>query len=405
MWGHPAHLSAKQYVFLWVLIVCLVSLPTCTQAPRPPAPWTDIRVLAQAEQSTAPALLIHNDFLIAAWVGSDTRGVHQNARLVTGESMQDALTLPLPPRQPKDQRLLPGTTESAHLLWMDMNEAGQMRLYTASLSMPDLAVERGPTAVSERLTLRYAALAHVNGGVLAAWSGGSLAEPTVTLRLIDNEGRPTERLGILPTADFPVLLHEGRSFYVIWKGVLDDAVYRTELTNDSLGSTTRLTSSPSLARGDRLMGLHAGQDETHTYVFWNIMRSGGICEMWYAAGSGDAVWSQPQLLRLGHPDHEYLETGYNSGEVNRIAPGTLPVCFGTPVSDVGLTLPLAAHTDDGLVIIYFQAGQPAGEQLVVPGATVLTPPLMLTDRNRRLFLVWAQPTIAGYANLQLVATR
>ena len=96
-------------------LLCLLIL--CAACTAPPdsgqaAPTTAAPgrayTLAQAQQMDAPALAITADGLLAAWVGSDARGVHQDARRLSADGLDEVVTLPLPPTHPYDQSLLPG---------------------------------------------------------------------------------------------------------------------------------------------------------------------------------------------------------------------------------------------------------------------------------------------------------
>ena len=168
--------------------LCLLIAAACTAAPT----TTDGAItLAQAEQGDAPAVAASAGGVVAVWVGSDDRGVHQDARRITGTQLGEVVTLPLPPTHPYDQRLIAGVGGRLHLLWLDADQAGQTNLY-AALIAPDLQVERGPVPISEGLALRYSAVTDGAGGLWVAWSGGSISESSVYLRYVDAEGRPLQ---------------------------------------------------------------------------------------------------------------------------------------------------------------------------------------------------------------------
>ncbi|MBZ0298384.1 MAG: hypothetical protein K8J31_01530, partial [Anaerolineae bacterium] len=166
----------------WIAWAALFIVLTGCQPP-PPTPvsslWGSIATLAEAEQSQAPALWVQPDgVLTAAWIGSDSSGVHQDARVVSGPLLGNSRTLPLPPVHPLMQTLLPGPGDLLHLLWLDADENGEQRLYAALLSA-DLQIERGPTLISDRETLRYTANVVGDGSLMIIWSGGPLAEPAL----------------------------------------------------------------------------------------------------------------------------------------------------------------------------------------------------------------------------------
>jgi hypothetical protein len=68
------------------------------------------------------------------------------------------------------------------------------------------------------------------------------------------------------------------------------------------------------------------------------------------------------------------------------------------------TLPVAAVTDAGLAVIYFQQGAAAGFQLVVPNVRLIGQPTLAADRDRYLYLAWMQPH-ADSAALRLTTMR
>src|SRR5690606_17154450 len=101
--------------------------------------------------------------------------------------------------------------------WQDANSNGEQRLYAALLT-PELTDERGPTAISDQLTLRYAAVAQPNGQILTVWSGGLPAEPTLYLQRIDERGLPRAPVLLAHDADWPALAqaNDGR-LYTFWR--------------------------------------------------------------------------------------------------------------------------------------------------------------------------------------------
>lgn len=359
-------------------------------------------MLAEAEQSAPPAIVVGESFVAAAWIGSDARGVHHDARLLTADGLSEIVTLPLPPRQPHSQTLLPGLIGTLHLLWLDMNEQGESRLYTALLTLPDLSVRRGPTPVSERHTLRYTTRAEASGGIVAAWSGGNVAEPSMTLRRVDSDGRPLDIIGRLTAADYPALMVIDGRLHLFWQGVRDAAIYRAEVRENALGSAERLTTSPNLDTGDQLLSLYAGSDYEYQYVIWNISRSNGRCETWMAAGTGSDTWNSPMPLSVGDAGTNRFQSGFNSSVAQQAQSGSSDACLGMPLPEQGPSLPLAAQTSTGLAILYFRSGQLERQQLIARGATLLAPPNFASDRSQHLFLAWSEPSAAGYAELRLV---
>ncbi|MBL8121051.1 MAG: hypothetical protein JNJ78_26350, partial [Anaerolineae bacterium] len=62
--------------------------------------------------------------------------------------------------------------------------------------------------------------------------------------------------------------------------------------------------------------------------------------------------------------------------------------------------------DGSLGVLYWQAGTIRGYQAVVtPAPKLLAAAEVLSDRDRHLYLIWSEPTPAGYANLNMTTTR
>jgi len=383
------------------LIVTLVSGCAPDNADADQSFW-NIMTVAQAEQSEAPALALVDGSIVVAWVGTDTRGVHHDARMIGTDGLTEVVTLPLPPRQPRAQQLLPGSSGAAQLLWLDADEGGTLRLYSALISTPGLTVIRGPTTVSDQPALRYAALPEPGGGMLVAWAGGQPAEPSVTIQRIDNEGRPTEVIGHIQAANFPALLRVGSVVQLYWLSEENRAAYRTIIEGNRLQSPLRLTSSPSQAAGDLLLDLRAGTDRGFIYLFWNLARADGACETWFASGAADnPSMSPPTALKITVDTDASIETGFNSGPASRASLGDTPVCMAAPLLDSGDTLPVGVQIDLDTAILYLRDGQIMGQQVINAGAGILRPSTLLSDGDRNLYLSWSEPTAAGIADLKL----
>ncbi|MDX2138983.1 MAG: hypothetical protein SF123_12905 [Chloroflexota bacterium] len=381
-------------------LVCLL-LVGCV---APALPWGAPRIITQAEQTQPPALAVLDNGVTAAWVGADERGVHHNARRLVNGTFEPAVTLPLPPIMPRQQTFVAGRAGSAHLLWLDANENGDTRLFNALIATSNLSVLRGPTVASEGVTVRYATLAEA-GGVLVAWSGGLADEPTVTLRRIDDEGRPTETLATVPDADYPQLLYADGTVWFFWQRVSDQTMRAASFIGGSLSEPIALVPSVGMAAGDRLHDIRAGAERSQVYLFWNVNRGDGREESWFASGALSATgWSAPRLLTAEPADGTASPTGFNSGRVQAAAAGAAPVEFAAPLPEQGDTLPVAALQGDALVVIYLQSGQPIAMQTLATGVTLLAAPLLLTDLDRYLYLSWAQPR-DGAGELRLLTTR
>ena len=289
--------------------LCLLLAAACTAAPSAVVDDSaDAAItLVQAEQSDAPALAASAGGVVAVWVGADERGVHQDARRLTGDQLGDVVTLPLPPTHPYDQRLIAGAGGRLHLLWLDADQSGQTSLY-AALIAPDLQVERGPVSVSEGFALRYSAVTDGVGGLWVAWSGGTISETSVSIAHIDSDGRPLQTTLVAENAGDPALLREDTGeVWLFWLAdgqlmlrgpdAFEGAAVRG--TDPSVEQPRTLTSAISFAPGDRLIDTGAALDMTSAYYYWNVTRASGVSETWITAGSLSAsAWRPPQRLRV-----------------------------------------------------------------------------------------------------------
>jgi hypothetical protein len=372
---------------LSLLMLCVSAFAGCAAAPpvgrqvASASIWTEPFTVAQAQQADAPALVLRGDQLIAAWVGMDARGVPQDARIVSMNAPdgQSAITLPLPPTHPYNQQMLPGTGGAVHLLWLDAGEDDQTNLYSALLS-PELAVLRGPVSLSDGLALAYSAVPDGNGGLWAAWSGGLLAEMSVYVRRVDDEGRPLlDTTTIASGANDPALLrtNDGQ-VWLFWTA--DGRLMRQRL--DMAGEAQAITGVVSLAPGDRLMNVRAALDLTTAYFFWNVTRTGGVSETWWTAGALDApLWRQPERL--------VTESGVALRRV-------------MPLTEQRQTQGAAVESDSGIAILSLRGGEVRGRAEVLPGVHLIGLPALAVDAaTNTLYLAWSQPGEAT-ADLKLM---
>ncbi len=132
----------------WIPL-CLILLAACTAAPTPTptptaTPATSAITLTQTPQTDAPALLLRDGQITAAWIGSDQRGVHQDARTLSGDTLGDVITLPLPPTYPYDQQLFPAADGGLQLLWLELRQQrSDHALFGAALARSGGRARRG----------------------------------------------------------------------------------------------------------------------------------------------------------------------------------------------------------------------------------------------------------------------
>lgn len=319
--------------------------------------------------------------MLAAWIGDDERGIHHDVRQIIGSQMGNSVTLPLPPLHPYAQLLLPGDAEDHHLLWLDGNDLGETRLYSALLT-GELTVERGPTEISGTHTYSYTAAPGANGKLWAAWTEGSAAFPSLYLGSIDASGRPQSPTLVAGNATYPAMAYAAdRTIYLFW--ITENMLVRARVIDGAILDTTALTSTVALDDGDRLHMLKAGIDQAVGYVFWNITRADGTNETWIASGQLDAgTWQPPRPLTD--------------------AEGT-PFTWASPHILGADTLFAAGQFGDDIALFGFENGSLRSIQIVVEDQSLLAPPILLLDDQNRMALAWSQPQPNSPAQLLLTA--
>lgn len=371
---------------LWRCL-CLVSLcfiAACASAPTatpPPTFWT-ITTLALEQQMDAPVIWLDAAEL-ASWVGADDAGIHQDARRRRDGLLNAPVVLPLPPRHPYSQRSAAAGAGNFHLFWLDAGDDGANALFSAVLT-PDLAIRRGPTPISDRLTLRYSLAALDGGAVWVAWSGGVLSEPAIFMQYVDEDGRPRLSQQAATNADFPALarLNSG-GIRLFWLVGGSRRLMRGAWSENRLEQVTVLTAGVAFEPGDRLVSLSAALDRIQGYVFWNLTRADGQDETWLSAGEIDAgTWSPPQ--RLSVPSETVA-----------------PVRWAAPLPGQHDALPVAAQVGNELRVLWFQGGTVVRGETVAPlAADLLAPPGIYSD-GARLVVAWSEPTPQGVAALNV----
>ncbi len=361
-------------------------------------------MLGQAEQTNAPALWIGPDRIFAAWIGADGTGVHHDMRVVAS-NMSPFSVLPLPPIHPYAQRLVPAQDGKVHLFWLDAGETDETRLFSALIT-PERTVERGPTPLSDRATIRHALVPNGDGSLWAMWVGEPIAEPVLYVQYVDSLGRPRQPVRLVSDADWPAIAWTNSGVSLYWIQPTTGQLQRARLINGALDAMQPISIRILFDRGDRLTGFSAGNDHTHSYLFWNVTRADGQFETWWSTSLLDnPTWSQPQRLGADWTTKSFIETGFNGGRAFPARVGERWLSWAAPVTGQLDTLPIAAVQGNYLAMIYFQGGDVIGYQNIAPITGLVGQPLLLTDRDRHLYLAWSEPTPAGYADLKLAMTR
>ncbi len=349
---------------LAVLVVLLIG-GAC--APAPDSPWSSPQAIARALQFSAPAAARSRDGLVFVWTGFDSRNTHHDARRLDGNGLHPTIVLPLPPTYPFDQRLIAGADGTLHLFWLDAAPDGEdgNRLYTALLG-PDLAVARGPVAVSDAPTYQYALTDDGAGGVWAAWTGGHPAEPALSLARIDADGRPGLSEPLASNSQHPALVRDGAGNLLVFH-LSEGQLQRWTLANGAIRERAALTAHRALLPGDVIEEAWAAPCGRPICAGWNVVRSSGEAETWLAAGSAEAeFWAAPRRL-----------TGWTWLTPARTAPA-------------GDALIVAAAGAEGLHLLTIRSGEIAGDELAVPGVRA-SGQAGLQWLDGKWVLMWAVP--------------
>jgi hypothetical protein len=395
---------------LMSIVICLW-IASCSSAPVAPtmmSSWGSVIELGQAEQSDAPGLWVTESRLTAAWVGADETGIHQDIRAITPQGLAERVVLPLPPRNPYAQGLFPAEFDNLHLLWLDNDGSGNLRLYSALIT-PRLDVARGPTLISNELTWRYVALSNADGSLWIISSGGTAFEPGLYARYVDSEGRPRFAANpqIVADADWPAILRTNNGItYLFWLQRSTGQVLSATLVDGQVENTKTIVENIALDPADRLIDFGAGLDSTDGYLIWNVIRANGSVEVWYSSGDLDAErWPPPKRLGISVSTAPF-ETGFNSGSSQSAGNGEGWISWAVPMRGQFDVLAIVAVLMNGrLGIIYFRSGEVRGVQEIVSVSRLLGLPRLLTDRDRFLYLAWSEPGDDGRTHMRLTTSR
>jgi hypothetical protein len=335
-----------------------------------------------------------------SWIGADERGVHHDARLAMG----DGVTLPLPPRQPREQRLIAGQGGRAHLLWLDVDEDGATHLYSALLVTPTLEVERGPTQISDGQVLDYAAAEDASGGVYVAYSGGHIGEPSLVLTGIDTQGRPLPALDQMRGAEMPTFLWQGGQLHVFWIDRERAMVMGASADGGRIRDARPLVPTPYLQAVERLLDLRAGADESTLYLIWNVEDANGFRTLYTSATLADGIWASWSPLGARIRAGAGIETVFNIGALQPYRANDETLSLASPLAQDSAVLPIAGERDGNLTMLYLVHGEVYGEQVLRENVTLLAPPHLAADLERNLHVTWSQIGADGSADLYALSS-
>lgn len=344
--------------------------------------------IAHAPQTAPPALHYAPSGLTMFWIGSDAAGVHHDGRQLRDGALGAPVTLPLPPVHPRAQTVFPAGPYGSHLLWLDADATGEIRLFNALIT-PELNVERGPVDLSRAPALNYAALPEADGALWVAFSGGSIAEPTLYLTRIDPAGRPQPARAVSANSRHPALARDSAGgVHLFWLG--DGGLMRAQIVDGHVTEPIRASASVYIGPGDRLHSLRAGAGDEYIVVFWNLTRAHGEPETWFASGRPEERhWRAPDRLRIDEDGAPSADEGLSLASVS-------------PLAGWHDRLPAAAQTDAGIGIVWFHNGLPDEFRLAAPGAITLAAPSFVETRDGQVAIGWAQPALDDVAALNVL---
>ncbi len=395
----------------FVFAACAPAAPTPTIAP-PASLWGEIITVGRAEQVNAPAMWVDNTRITLMWIGSDETSVHHDIRILGEMGLSPKVEWPLSLVHPFAQQIAPSFTGGTHILWLDAapdtvdSPAGELRLYTA-LTLPDMELDRGAIAVSNRRTLRYAFAPAEGGGLWVVWSGGLLSEPELTVQHIDAAGRPRYPETLVYDADWPAMVNANDStIHLFWLNLSEQRIYRAQLVEGVAEELQPFVDAPTMNTGDRLMTFSASLDTTHGYLFWNVACADGTPETWLATGLLEANrWDSPERFTVPVSGTSAIETGFNSGAVMAAEGEAVLGAWAAPLRGQNPILPVAVNIGEFIGIAYLRGGEVIGYQRIAESGRLIGAPALATDRNRHLYLAWSQPTDAGDSELNLTMTK
>jgi hypothetical protein len=243
---------------------------------------------------------------------------------------------------------------------------------------------------------------------LILWSGGLIAEPTIYEQTISVRGIPQEPTPLLTAADWPMLIQANDGTrHLVWMDTHTQQLRYGQLTDGELTINQPIPNGLNLIEVERLHNLQLALDSTHLYLFWNLTRLTGQDEAWYTARALDSEqWNRPQRLGIGTPMDTFIQTGFNSGPVHTVQSGENWLMWAAPLAGQFDVLPVAVSQQDEIGIVYLQGATISGYQSVTTlQKPLIGRPMLRTDRDRYLYLAWAEPTTNGKAQLQLADTR
>lgn len=390
--------------------------PTPTESPPPSVTataipetglktaWGMANELASARSFETPALAISGETAVLAAFetlnGTPSLVTYlDNTRVETG----------LGASQPFSLTLHASGDNGTVALWLDTDESGIQKLYSAWLSADGLA-PYGLVAVSANPVTRYTAATLPDKTIWVVWSTPVTGESALIGSRIDMAGRPRQPQPLRIAADFPALaVTQSGNALLYWLDGTQRGLYRGEVTDAGLTRISEISATPvTYAATDQLLRLDAGIDTTHAYLFWQILNSDGQRTIWILAAPIDGTNQTPATRLAISASETPAQTDFNHGTAYETYPDSAGIQARAvmPNSGQNETLPVTALTDDGLGVIYFRAGAPfAAQTLVRENIALVAPPALVTTDSRDLILAWWHAVTPQQAQLYSIGSR
>ena len=370
--------------------------------------WGRISTVGQAEQVQAPAIATTSRYVMFAWMVLDgqksqvvLRSLHHDGEFT--EVVSPYLVTALP----HEVSLYPSTNQGTHLLWLDVDATGITQLYHARVNL-DLSLFRGAVKLSHGGARCYDVLIDTNGSLKVVWQNGHPLHPQLHSAKIDPTGLGFLVSEYVASSGCPKLVKTVDQDVVMWQNAQNMLVV-APLLGDYIGDGETKVQAPILDAYDRFHDLQVGSEGNRIYGFWNITRADGKQETWMSHGQiTDNQWSKPQPLTVYLDATEFFETTLNTGRTlaaSQSATLGQSLAWVSPLDALTHILPVAGVYDGYLSLVYFKDGSIVGYQAVTAVDRVLSVPEIRVDQDRHVYLTWSEPTVVGYALMQVTSTK
>lgn len=393
-----------------LILLTACSSPQADANPYPQArasAWGAVWAVGRAPTLDAPALYADSTQMLLAWPDVAANRIMAQRRGATGAQVQDERILAQGVTDARALTLHRLSDEVSIVLWLAQDAQAQTRVF-ALVTDDTLNVVQGAVPISDADALDYAAVAEGTEGLWAVWAGGLPDEPSLHVQSIDALGRAQVPALLHTNARHPAFARDSQGrVWLFWIRASDGVPHRARFESGTLTQITALAQAAPLASTDQLVGMRAGFDSTHGYLFWHIIDAQGIARTLYTSGIPDSLpWPAPQALTLqAVSDMAAPQVGFNSGAVSAAAPAGDAAVWVAPLDAASEYLPAAAWLKDAWGVVYFNGGVPVALQpIAAPVSPALGLPALFADRERHLTLAWASPRDEA-ALLEITTTR